>query len=265
MSTNRDDGAHGAGTSNPAHVSEPLMTWICDPFAAWGTLLNSKDMFGVAPWPAYASGWYVAEPPYARLLRRLGLFDSVEPPNIENRLRRDQFPAVLYNTNRSERLPPLACISDDLARDSGKIIDSLGEAVGETTRWAVGGLFGHLRDAMDHIESRVLHEASMSRDRDYKQSPSQQQTHNTAEINLDFDRLSSGQSDDKKGSYRFYQVTTRTMPDGSIETRKVLRGDGGLEETTITRHFPDADREDDVTFSSNSLSSEKPTKSDNQK
>ncbi|KAJ2797960.1 hypothetical protein H4R20_004992, partial [Coemansia guatemalensis] len=137
-------------------------------------------------------------------------------------------------------------------------------AVGETTRWAVEGLFGHLRDAMDHIESRVLHEASLSRDRDSKQPPSQQQAHSTTELDAGFDRLSSEQGDDIRDSYRFYQVTTRTMPDGSIETRKVLRGDGGLEETTVTRHFPGMERDDEITFGSNMPSPQKSSKDGNQ-
>ncbi|PIA17494.1 hypothetical protein COEREDRAFT_86115 [Coemansia reversa NRRL 1564] len=210
----------------------------------------------MAPLPVYASGRYVGEPPYASLLRRLGLFDAIEPPAVESRLRMGQFPVVLRNSNGPGGFPPLGRISDDLARDSSRIIESLGDAVGETTRWAVGGLFGHLRDAMDHIESRVLHEASISRGRDYRQSSSQKQAQSTTEIDAGFDRLPSEESDNGRDSYRFYQVTTRTMPDGSIETRKVVRGDGGLEETTVTRHFPESERDDEVTFITDSLSSQ---------
>ncbi|KAJ2819586.1 hypothetical protein FBU31_005481, partial [Coemansia sp. 'formosensis'] len=105
-------------------------------------------------------------PPYARVLGGLGLFDPIsEPPAIERGPNRNTFPVVSYSaraptsrvfTNGLDREPSLA---DVMARDSSRIIDSVGEAFGETTRWAVGNIFGQVRDAMDYIESRVHHDA----------------------------------------------------------------------------------------------------------
>ncbi|KAJ2526173.1 hypothetical protein EV175_007680, partial [Coemansia sp. RSA 1933] len=48
----------------------------------------------------------------------------------------------------------------------------------------------------------------------------------------------------------YYQVSLRTMPDGSIETRKVVRGDDGTKKTTVTIQHPTSSNNDDETFTS---------------
>ncbi|KAJ2780335.1 hypothetical protein H4R18_003513 [Coemansia javaensis] len=169
-------------------------------------------------------GGFVPEPPYARLLRTLGLFDSIEAP----------LPAAAYaaGTPWAHRGPAdvdiagaLERLSASLVHDGTRIVDALGEALGDTTRWALSGAFGQLRDAMDRIESRMQRSRPSAEDQDQDQGQGQGQ-------------------DAPAAAWHYYSVTTRTLPDGSIETRRVVRDDSGAEQTTVTRRRPDGTLEE---------------------
>ncbi|KAJ2725862.1 hypothetical protein H4R23_004098 [Coemansia sp. Cherry 401B] len=237
---------------------------LFDPFFARGVLFDTRDVFDMEPWPAFyfdraalLRGGRIPEPPYARLLRRLGLFDPIELPPVERRPQQSTFPLVVHSATMPQ--PPvrsdddisatLRSVSDELKRDGSRIIGSIGEVFDETSRWAMGSLLGQLRGAADHIESRMQdHQASDSdRDRDRKQPSSSFYQALRSDLITNFDRLFPEPTEDEKRTCSYYHITTRTMPDGSVETRKVLRDNDGSEKTTVIRHFPDSDQEDQVT------------------
>ncbi|KAJ2846949.1 hypothetical protein IWW36_004100 [Coemansia brasiliensis] len=227
-----------------------LSELLFDPFFTQGVLFDTRDVFDMAPWPAFyfdraallGSG-YIPEPPYARLLRKLGLFDPIEMPKIAKISKQSTFPVVVHSANalsqhcdRSEEDQLQKSISDNLKRDGSQIIGAIGEVFGETTRWAMGNLLGHLRDAADHIESR------MQREQPKDKPPSSFYDALHSDIVSKFPEPSN-----EEKVFTYYHVTTRTMPDGSVETRKLLRDKDGSEKTTIIRHFPDPSKADEVT------------------
>ncbi|KAJ1733163.1 RNA-splicing factor [Coemansia biformis] len=201
-------------------------------------LRDARGVLAIAPWPAFygvraalASGGFVPEPPYARLLRTLGLFDPIEAPGRA-------FPAAVYTASTPwarrrpggedivstlERLSgDLERLSGDLAHDGSRIAAAIGEAFDETARWAVGGVLEHLRDAADRVEARMQREAPAS------ERESGGVGHG----------LAAGPGSDAAGTWCYYSVETCTMPDGSIETRRVVRDNDGAERTTVSRHYP---------------------------
>ncbi|KAJ1644271.1 hypothetical protein LPJ64_004022, partial [Coemansia asiatica] len=136
-----------------------------------------------------------------------------------------------------------ASLADDGPRQ-GRLIGTIGEVFGDTTRWAVGNLFGQLREAMNHIESSVSRESPHQRN-------DQQNTQSLfralrSDLIANFDRLFPEPSEDEKSDCRYYHISTYTMPDGSIETRKVIRNNDGTETTTITRRDPGSPASDQV-------------------
>ncbi|KAJ2398222.1 hypothetical protein GGI05_000213 [Coemansia sp. RSA 2603] len=198
------------------------------------------------------------EPPYARILRRLGLFDPlVLPAQSEsgtNRNRagvnmgtgRSTFPVVAYSGGNVVRQQPWdgQGVSPDIGPDSGHLMGTIGEIFGDTTRWAVGNLFGQLRDAMDYIESNV--------DRNVQHEQNQQNSQSLfralrSDLISNFDRLFPEPSDGEKSDCRYYHVSTYTLPDGSIETRKVIHNKDGSETTTIIQRNPSSSTDDEVT------------------
>ncbi|KAJ2341090.1 hypothetical protein GGF43_006250, partial [Coemansia sp. RSA 2618] len=73
-----------------------------------------------------------------------------------------------------------------------------------------------------------------------------------SDLITNFDRFFPEPSEDERRSCSYYHVTTSTMPDGSVETRKVLRDKDGAEKTTVIRHYPDSKKEDEVTVTTDS-------------
>ncbi|KAJ2864053.1 hypothetical protein GGH94_003187 [Coemansia aciculifera] len=194
-------------------------------------------------------------PPFARILGGLGLFDPIpELPLIERGPNRNTFPVVSYSAraptyrtfaDRSDREPSLAEV---MARDGSRIINSVGEAFGETTRWAVGNLFGQVRDAMDYIESRVHHDApSANRLPEVAPNPMTFYKALKSDIVSNLDDLFPEPTDEERVSCRSYQISIRTMPDGSVETRKTVHNNDGTKCTTVTLHHSDPEKEDTVT------------------
>ncbi|KAJ1741780.1 hypothetical protein LPJ79_003518 [Coemansia sp. RSA 1821] len=226
-----------------------LVELLFDPFFTQDVLFGTRDLFDIMPLPAFyldraalLSRGYIPEPPYARLLRRLGLFDPIEVPKITKMPKQSTFPVVVHSANAQpqyydgsevDRLQ--RSISDELKRDGSQIIAAISDVFGETTRWAMGNLLGHLRDAADHIESRIQREQP----KDEPPSPFYEA--------LRSDIISKFPESSSKDQFLYYQVTTRTMPDGSVETRKVQRDKAGNEKTTVIRHFPDPSKTDQVT------------------
>ncbi|KAJ2449548.1 hypothetical protein EV183_004825 [Coemansia sp. RSA 2336] len=226
-----------------------LVELLFDPFFTQDALFDTRGVFDVMPLPAFyldraalLNRGYIPEPPYARLLRRLGLFDPMELPKVPKIPRQSTFPVVVHSANvqpqyydRYEVDRLQRSISDELKRDGSQIIGAISDVFGETTRWAMGNLLGHLRDAADHIESRMQREQSKDG------SPS------SLYEALRSDIVSKLPEPSSKNQFLYYQVTTRTMPDGSVETRKVERDKDGNEKTTVIRHFPDSSKADQVT------------------
>ncbi|KAJ2014940.1 hypothetical protein GGI14_004566 [Coemansia sp. S680] len=196
-----------------------------------------------------------AAPPYARILGGLGLFDPIpELPPIERGPNRNTFPVVSYSArapasrtfvDHSDREPSL---TEVMARDGSRIIDSVGEAFGETARWAVGNIFGQVRDAMDYIESRVHHDApSASTLSERAPNPMTFYKALKSDIMSNLDDLFPEPTDEERASCRSYQISMRTMPDGSVETRKTVHSNDGTECTTVTLHHSDPEKDDTVT------------------
>ncbi|KAJ2341161.1 hypothetical protein GGH92_005935 [Coemansia sp. RSA 2673] len=196
-----------------------------------------------------------AAPPYARILGGLGLFDPIpELPPIERGPNRNTFPVVSYSArapasrtfvDHSDREPSL---TEVMARDGSRIIDSVGEAFGETARWAVGNIFGQVRDAMDYIESRVHHDApSASTLSERAPNPMTFYKALKSDIMSNLDDLFPEPTDEERASCRSYQISMRTMPDGSVETRKTVHNNDGTECTTVTLHHSDPEKDDTVT------------------
>ncbi|KAJ1941517.1 hypothetical protein GGF37_003516 [Kickxella alabastrina] len=201
------------------------------------------------------------EPPYAQLLRRLGLFDPLELPPKSDAISRhgkigsnsgrgaSTFPVAAYSARASQQMPQqqddkyqLGYPRDDAG--NGHLIGTIGEVFGDTTRWAVGNLFGHLRDAMDRIERKVHDVPQQSNGEESTQSLYRALR---SDLISNFDRLFPEPSDSEKRNCRYYHVSTYTMPDGSVETRKVVRNKDGSETTTVTRHGRDSTASDQVT------------------
>ncbi|KAJ2005085.1 hypothetical protein H4R26_002132 [Coemansia thaxteri] len=67
------------------------------------------------------------------------------------------------------------------------------------------------------------------------------------DLSTSLDNLVPEPTEEEKAGCRSYQVSARTMADGSIETRKVLCANDGTTTTTVTRHHPDSQKEDGVT------------------
>ncbi|KAJ2688704.1 hypothetical protein IWW39_002009 [Coemansia spiralis] len=197
-------------------------------------------------------------PPYARILGGLGLFDPLPGlpglPLVERGPNRSTFPVVSYSASypagrasadRSDREPTLAEV---MARDSSRIVNSVGEAFGETTRWAVGNLFGQVRDAMDFIESRVHHDTPGINRRPEKASdPMSFYRALKSDLMSNLDDVFPEPTDDERAFCRSYQISMRTMPDGSVETRKTVQSSDGTTSTTVTLHHPDAEKDGKVT------------------
>ncbi|KAI7833857.1 hypothetical protein BX661DRAFT_177678 [Kickxella alabastrina] len=146
------------------------------------------------------------EPPYARLLRRLGLFDPLElPPKGAS-----TFPVAAYSARASQQMPQQQDDKYQLGypRDDAERPSNWHYRRGLWRHNALGGgkSVWPLRDAMDRIERKV-HDSNC----------------------------------------RYYHVSTYTMPDGSVETRKVVRNKDGSETTTVTRHGRDSTASDQVT------------------
>ncbi|KAJ2596190.1 hypothetical protein H4R99_005027 [Coemansia sp. RSA 1722] len=234
----------------------------------WDTELNDlfsdlRNTFDVALMPTMFSGRVVPlyqdplwEPPYARLLRRLGLFDPlILPPrpaaDVAYRTDRSTFPVVAYSARHPSQpqqteIQPSSRSGADAADSAGhgRLIGTIGEVFGDTTRWAVGNLFGQLREAMDHIES------SVSRN-DPARHDGQRNTQSLfralrSDLIANFDRLFPEPTEGEKSDCRYYHISTYTMPDGAIETRKVVRNNDGTETTTITRRDPESPGSDQV-------------------
>ncbi|KAJ2492704.1 hypothetical protein IWW37_001150 [Coemansia sp. RSA 2050] len=198
-------------------------------------------------------------PPYARVLGGLGLFDPLPElplplPLAERGPNRSTFPVVSYSAgypanrayaDRSDREPTLAEV---MARDGSRIVNSVGEAFGETTRWAVGNLFGQVRDAMDYIESRVHHDTpSVNRLPETTSDPMSFYRALRSDLLSNLDDIFPEPADDEKASCRSYQISMRTMPDGSVETRKTVQSSDGTKSTTVTLHHPDSESDEKVT------------------
>ncbi|KAJ2144579.1 hypothetical protein IW137_000493 [Coemansia sp. RSA 1287] len=244
-------------SNNPPDDLKSLLKLMFDPIFGSRALLGTPNV-------------YNSEPPYARVLMGLGLFDPIELPKTQgSRQRKSTFPAVVHSGNNQQertrfddrRMPvslervsgELDRISDELKHDGGQIIDSIGEVFGETSRWAMGTLLGHLRNAADNIETRIQREGPEDdKKRDAMSSSLYQAVR--GDLITNFDRLFPEPSDDDKSTYSYYHVTTSTMPDGSVETRKVLRDKDGSEKTTVIRHYPDSKKEDEVTVTTDSKS-----------
>ncbi|KAJ2897785.1 hypothetical protein GGI21_000655 [Coemansia aciculifera] len=203
----------------------------------------------------------IVTPPYARVLGGLGLFDPIsEPPKqIERGPNKSAFPVVSYSArgstpprasiDRSDREPSLA---DVMARDGSRIIGSVGEAFGETTRWAVGNLFGQVREAMDIIESKVHQDAQSIREQqhngpDFSAAPATLYKALKSDLLSGLDSMFPEPGDEDRTSYSSYQITMRTLPDGSVETRKTVHKNDGSKSTTVTLHHSDPNKEDIVT------------------
>ncbi|KAJ2708517.1 hypothetical protein H4R19_004705 [Coemansia spiralis] len=191
--------------------------------------------FSAVPRPMVRGSHFIVEPPYARLLRTLGLFDPIEAPTEGAGPRLGAYPVAVRaaRTPWADRAPgdadvaaSLERLSDDLARDGSRIAATLGEMFDETARWAVGGMLGPLRSAADHIESQLR--------REYRRGE-------VPDPGLGSRSCSNGAG--TADGWRYYSVETRTLPDGSIETRRVVRGNDGTEKTTVSRRFPDADED----------------------
>ncbi|KAJ2742596.1 hypothetical protein GGI20_004362 [Coemansia sp. BCRC 34301] len=201
-----------------------------------------------------------AAPPYARILGRLGLFDPIPEPReqIERGPHKSTFPVVSYSargpahrtlTDRSDREPSLA---DVMARDGSRIIGSVGEAFGETTRWAVGNLFGQVREAMDFIESKVHQDSTSTRGQErmepnFDTAPKTLYRALRSDLVSNLDSIFSEPSDEERARFRSYQFTMRTLPDGSVETRKTVHNDDGTRSTTVALHHSDPNKDDEVT------------------
>ncbi|KAJ1960630.1 hypothetical protein GGI12_003696 [Dipsacomyces acuminosporus] len=184
----------------------------------------------------------IPEPPYARLLRRLGLFDPMELPPTQRRAPQSTFPVVVRSAS--------GVVHDGYERYSnGHIIDSLGHLFGESARWAVGDLFGRVRDAMDYIEDQVARPVPLpsNKDQEYRDDPSLCQT-----LRTDFGHLFPDPTDEEKknGYNRSYHVTTRILADGAIETRKTIRTNDGAEETIIIKRYPNSDTAEETASTS---------------
>ncbi|KAJ2337836.1 hypothetical protein GGF43_007018, partial [Coemansia sp. RSA 2618] len=156
---------------------------LFDPFFTRGASFVARDGYDMEPWPplyfdraTLLRNGYIPEPPYARILRKLGLFDPIELPKNNRRQSQSTFPIVVHSANAPQRRArsdeenmsislgrvsdELSRVSDELKHDGGRIIGSIGEVFGETSRWAMGSLLGHLRDAADHIETRIQRDGS---------------------------------------------------------------------------------------------------------
>ncbi|KAJ2606057.1 hypothetical protein EV177_006011, partial [Coemansia sp. RSA 1804] len=128
-------------------------------------------------------------------------------------------------------------------------------AFGETTRWAVGSLFGQLRNAMDYVESSIQNADERQDKNDKRQTPEGIDTSLffkalRSDLISNFDKTFPESDDDvynDKVNSSYYQFSSRTMPDGSVETRKVVRDTDGTKKTTVTRHYPDSSKEDETT------------------
>ncbi|KAJ2159970.1 hypothetical protein GGF46_002634 [Coemansia sp. RSA 552] len=221
------------------HHVDPFSALMADPFSVPRLLFGDASMLG----SVLHFGWPTSEPPYARLLRRLGLFDPIELPQERTAKRRQStFPVVVRSADVSQPQHRDGAVAGrvlpGLAEDSnsGRIIGPLSDVFGETTRWAVGSLFGHLRDVMDHVETHV-HRDSDEHSADAKQEPQSFYRALRNDLVANFDRVFPESSGSDSRSYS-YRVTTRTLPDGSIETRKTTCEDNGPEKTTVTRHYP---------------------------
>ncbi|KAI8322565.1 hypothetical protein GQ54DRAFT_297285 [Martensiomyces pterosporus] len=215
----------------------------------------------------------IPEPPYAQLLRRLGLFDPIQLPPIERGRRQSSFPVVVHSAGsvqqQDESRRPFFDSDDGEPRDS-RIMGPVSELLGESTKWAVGNLFGHMRDVMDHIENRVNRTAPVHKEgqteqdtlRDAPRAPSLYQALRN-DMLMNFDRLfpESAAEEKNNGYSRSYQVTTRAMPDGSIETRKVVRSSDGSEETTIIRRYSSSSVPDEASTTSTASAPSPPTSS----
>ncbi|KAI9503575.1 hypothetical protein BX070DRAFT_224167 [Coemansia spiralis] len=250
------------------------------PFAS-NVFWDTRDMFGIRlPFASLADvdstllhNGRIWEPPYARLLRRLGLFDPIETPRHTAYEKGSTFPVIVHSANplqsngnssrqfeenRSDRLQPDSAdtLTEALSRDGSRIIGTISEVFGETTRWAVGNLFGQLRNAMEHVESRIHHPEKEEEPQQRDGYPQKQQRENQEaspfyralqnDLITNFDKLFPEPSEEEKSNYSYYYVTTRTMPDGSIESRKVIRNSDGLEKTTITSHYPESPEKDET-------------------
>ncbi|KAJ2725840.1 hypothetical protein GGI07_001047 [Coemansia sp. Benny D115] len=216
----------------------------------------------------YDMSW---EPPYARVLRRLGLFDPIELPKDQRELVRSKrhagtFPVVSYSARNIREQDPFSTAPDqqsqrrseawqqeqiDRIRDQGgQLIGTIGEVFGDTSRWAVGNLFGQLRNAMDHIEGKM--NRNVPEDRDGANSTQSLYSALRNDLVTNFDRLFPEPNDSEQGECRYYHISSYTMPDGSVETRKVVRNRDGTETTTITKHSSDPAIEDRVTTTTTS-------------
>ncbi|KAJ2219874.1 hypothetical protein IWW45_009239, partial [Coemansia sp. RSA 485] len=67
-----------------------------------------------------------------------------------------------------------------------------------------------------------------------------------SDLIANFDRLFPEPTEGEKSDCRYYHISTYTMPDGAIETRKVVRNNDGTETTTITRRDPESPGSDQV-------------------
>ncbi|KAJ1790991.1 hypothetical protein LPJ59_005065 [Coemansia sp. RSA 2399] len=218
--------------------------------------------------PSVVRNGSVWEPPYAHLLRQLGLFDPIEIPRHAVNRYDSSFPVVVHSA-RVLQQPRSYKEGNEAIRDIRHIIDPISETFGQTTRWAVGSLFGQLRNAMDYVESSIQRPGE-EQNRDNKRQQAEESIDPSAlvrairsDLIVNFDRMFPESDKDIRSSY--YQVSSRTMPDGSIETRKVVRDNGGTETTTVTKQYPDSSKNDERTVTSTEYDLSGPDTSDREK
>lgn len=185
------------------------------------------------------------EPPYAYVLRRLGLFDAIDLSKCRDLRnyhsnRASSFPVVVhsaaqFNTYGNEGFNRWN--HESVARDTKAILESAKDIFGETSRWAVGNLFGQLRDTMDSIESR-MQDKEKAIGLTVKEESSETGSFEGAlqkdmvkGLALLFPEL----SEEEIRQCRGYRISTHTMPNGSVETHKVLIDKDGSETTTVSK------------------------------
>ncbi|KAJ2090454.1 hypothetical protein IW138_002665 [Coemansia sp. RSA 986] len=204
----------------------------------------------------------VWEPPYAHLLRQLGLFDPIVIPRQRIGRHDSTFPVVVHSAKALQR--PIDqragndnpwsqerdSIADGARHDIRSIIDPISETFGETTRWALGSLFGQMRNAMDYVESTIQRRGEQQHEDNKQQAQESNDLSPSffrvirSDLISNFDKVFPEAGENIRSSY--CQISSRTLPDGSIETRKVVRGNDGTKQTTVTRHYLDSSKHDET-------------------